>query len=182
MSELHWKNKYEELIEEALSSAQENYGRKTNEFKFEGIIFGGNTPRLIFKEPKKVLVQLTPSTIGSEKMGIFQLSHEAIHLLSPFVEPNTIMLEEGLACLYSIAFTAYKTGDKKYPIQGISAVPKYQKSLDLIKELLTIENDAIRKLRSIEPIIGKINSKTFYQAGLSADKNLISELTSKMEI
>ena len=55
----------------------------------------------------------------------------------------------------------------------------YIEACEKVKELISVDANAIKKLRNIEPSFYKMNSKTFIQAGVNVSEGLRNELISK---
>lgn len=160
------------------------FGGKTD-YEFDGIRYApDNSPETIISESAMMVlerafeVKLSPDAEIDETKGIFQLSHEIVHLLSPInyaSEGVMNFLEEGMAVYFSQMVTERDTGDLEI-IKTIDSKPDYRTALKLYKDLIETEPDAIIKLRQICPVIAHITKNTFIQAGLQTDPGLIDKL------
>src|SRR5882757_1950178 len=85
-----------------LTEAESLFGQRTTDYIYGGVEFNHIGPPCIwFPSNKFVVVQLTQSTALDLRQGIFQLSHEIVHVISPNGQPTTTNLEEGLATWFS---------------------------------------------------------------------------------
>ena len=162
-----------------LLTAETIFGERTKEYTFAGIEFNETGPRIWFPRPKFVVIQLTPDTAVDFKRGVFQLSHEVVHLISPFGQPTTNNLEEGLATYFSKIITDRHTGDINYAINSISS-SKYKHPFDLVTRLLGLNATAVIELRKVQPVIGQIVAEDFVKANLIVPDDLIKELVKPM--
>lgn len=179
---------YQELLPILLMEAEELFGKK-NKYHYAGLSYHNFPPKVILCEDQlqfgveafKVLLN-GKGAFQNRTDGIFQLSHEVVHLISPIEqdEGNEVnYLEEGMACYFSKVITERETDDKDFCDQAIHQFPKYQKALILYNELREIDEDAVRKLREVCPIIAKIKPIHFEEAGLDIPANLIENLLEK---
>lgn len=111
--------------------------------------------------------------------GIFQLSHEMVHLLSPVMQDEgneTNYLEEGMAVFFSKYITEKETGNIDFCDAAIAKNGKYQEAYQLYLSLHKIDQEAVKKLRSITPIISNIKMEDFQKCGLKIEEKLIQDL------
>lgn len=182
-------NIYKELIPKYLEEAEAMFGRKT-EYNFDTVRYApDNSPETIISESAMMAletafeVKLSPHAESDKNKGIFQLSHEVVHLLSPInyaIDGSMNFLEEGMAVYFSQVVTERETGDLDI-VKTIVSKPDYQTALDLYKELIKTEPNAVKKLRQLCPIIAHITKDTFRQAGLNTDPELIDKLLAEFK-
>lgn len=164
-----------------LVEAETLYGARTTDFVYMGIELNEiGPPKVWYPWNKYIVIQVSQSTSNDTKQAIFQIAHEVIHVLSPNGQPTTNNLEEGLATYFSKIVTDRDTGDHLYATNCIQPT-KYLKPFELVEKLLTIDPDAIKKLRKFQPIIGNITKQTFVDAGLKLENDIIDELIKPME-
>jgi hypothetical protein len=182
------RKEYEELLEIYLAKAEEIFGPKTA-YIFAGLEFHNGGPQMILSERLLIEefkqgfeIKLNSHTLHDRREGIFQLSHEVVHLLSP-VEQNegdeANILEEGMAVYFSKIITVSETDELVYCLEAINKRPNYKNAHNLYLKLSEIDPDAVKKLRAIEPVIANIQPEYFNQAGVPADPELIASLLSK---
>lgn len=83
-----------------------------------------------------------------------ELSHEAIHLLSPTGYPDVTYLEEGLVNHFSLEHTT-----QEHPDYVIGFPPeRHKEALELVSHVLKTDTDAIKKLRAREKLLVIITS------------------------
>lgn len=58
---------------------------------------------------------------------------------------------------------------------------KYFYPYQLVDKLLSNQPNAIRELRKVQPVIGKITKQDFVKAGLEVDESLIDELVKPID-
>jgi hypothetical protein len=85
------------------------FGESINDWIFTGIEINDRTPSLMYyPETKSVSISLSKKVTENDLQLIFQLSHEACHLLHPSMELKTLIqnpplvINEGLSTFYSI--------------------------------------------------------------------------------
>jgi hypothetical protein len=108
-----------------LELAEKLYGDRDHSYTILGIYFTTNAqPSHWFPGNRKdIIILLTKRCATDEREALFELSHEAIHLLSPTSGLNATNFEEGLATYFSIWYvnhalrqptTAAYIGSPKY--------------------------------------------------------------------
>lgn len=115
--------------------------------------------------PTSNTIQVTIRDYCQTDMGSahYQLSHEAIHTLSPVTKQDVTVLEEGVATLFSHEFLFKHTGI----YWGSSGDQRYDDAWTLVNSLNAIETNAI----SI--IFGKYQTLSYLTA-----QNIIDEIPS----
>ena len=180
---------YNDLVKVYLEKAEEIFGKKTD-YEFEGVTYRNGKPQVILSDTyfltgvKAYVVKLSGHANDDRKDGIFQLSHEAVHLLSPVeqdeAEGNEVnYLEEGMATWFSKKITEEETKDLEYCDLAIAKDEKYEKAYGLYLKLIAIDKDAVKKLREIQPVIARILPEDFEKKGLKVDKEVINALLEK---
>jgi hypothetical protein len=101
----------------------------------------------------------------------YQIAHECIHLLSPSGGNSALVLEEGLATAFSEDYVK-----REFNLTIGTGLASYTNAAKLVRELLSLEPNAIKMLRAFEPSFNKISMNTFIQAGLKAPQELICGL------
>ncbi|SDH29318.1 hypothetical protein [Mucilaginibacter gossypii] len=181
-------SEYTKLVPEILERVQSLYGKKAKKWEFNEICYEPDGPYLSYPESNtsaypiefKVNITLQSGAKSNYDEGIFQISHEVIHLLSPTGDNETNNLEEGLAVYFSKIYTEEKTNNLKIfhtptPFTG------YLYAYNMVSELLIGDKDAVLKVRTIKKKFDKIKKKHFKKAEVVADKNLIKGLLERFE-
>jgi tetratricopeptide (TPR) repeat protein len=176
--------KYPELLEQYLAEAEVIFGPKITYIM--GEIKYHNDGPMVYPSDEILMTQFEPGydvylksqALLDLKDGIFQLSHEVVHLLSPVPQDESPCnyLEEGMAVHFSKAITERDTGDVTYGDQSLALRPNYQQAYSLYQQLIALDPDAVKKLREKEAIIGDIKPEHFRDAGIDASDQLIAEL------
>jgi len=178
---------YQKLQLDYLTKAEEMFGPKT-EYKFYGVFYHGLGPRtILFERNKKgaafYMAQLCRKGAENLTDGIFQLSHEVVHLLSSIEidkEENQVnYLEEGMAVYFSKLITESETLDLEFCDVAIANRPEYLKAYQLYLEPIEVDVNAVKKLRDIQPIISNIKPEDFIAADLAVSKELVEALLTK---
>jgi hypothetical protein len=139
-----------------LAEAERLYGPRDATYRFAGVRFDPEGPRLRFSATwDEIWIELSPSTMIYQDQALHQLAHEVIHLLAPNRSPSTVMLEEGLAVHFSVyaptfISPTYRRDALKYFITTPEA-RNYLDALCVYNELVAIEPNAIVVLRQKEP-------------------------------
>jgi hypothetical protein len=180
---------YRKLQPDYLAKAEEMFGPKT-EYNFMGVFYHALGPRTVFFERDQkgamyFIVQLCRQGAENLTDGIFQLSHEVVHLLSPVAidkeEDQVNYLEEGMAVYFSKVITESETGDVDFCDAAIAKQTQYFKAYELYSGLIHIDNNAVIKLRRITPVIANIQPEDFAAANLNIPEQLINGLLTKFK-
>ena len=178
---------YEKLQYEYLAEAQEIFGPKTD-YGYVGLGYHKFAPRTLLYSKDSLSgknffkIELYRKAVDDRKDGIFQLSHEVVHIISPVeqVDGNEVnYLEEGMATCFSKIITERETNDYEFCAIMFAKSPKYLKAYTLYLALMEIDQNAVKKLRAITPVIAKIRPQDFIKAGLKIDEELIEALLAK---
>jgi hypothetical protein len=178
---------YETLQYEYLAEAEQLFGPKTD-YGYVGLEYHKFAPRtLLYSKNTETgrnffQVQLFHKAADDRKDGIFQLSHEVVHLISPVeqIEGYEVnYLEEGMATYFSKLITERETKDYDFCALAFGKSPQYLKAYMLYMSLVEADKDAVKKLREITPVIAQIRPDDFSKAGLKVDKELVDALLAK---
>ena len=109
-----------------------------------------------FYPPRKVRIYLTKLSKTARHMAAYELSHEAVHVLSPVRYGQTVtVLEEGLASYFSVIYV-----DRNYGVQFESTGdPHYDNAMHAVSKLMAKNEFVIKELRAREPVISRIDEK-----------------------
>lgn len=161
---------------ELLIKAEDMFGPMTSCWRFTGVLFSDCPPHLEYThENYSVQIVLSMRAIDDDFQRDFQLAHEICHLLYPSVEldsricPPTTILNEGISTYFSIVIVALDHGEEaaKMAIQSLNEYsPKYFNAFQLTASMLQVDKDSVKKLRAIQPMVNKINSEDFKNAGV----------------
>lgn len=130
-----------------LMHAEKMFGPRDKSYTILGIEFNDSGPRIWYpKNNRNIVIQLTPDSLNSEMIALYQLAHECIHLLSPSGDENALVLEEGTAVWFSWWYLSHVFGidGKDYTQDG-----HYKDAGLLVERMLNSWPDVICKLRSI---------------------------------
>jgi len=104
-----------------LHDLEGRFGPRDPSYTILGIEFKAGGPQLWFPGNRRhMVIQLGADCQDDDARALFQLSHEAVHLLNPRAQPAASVLEEGLATWYSQDYTRrvfgtpFAIGDHKY--------------------------------------------------------------------
>lgn len=169
-----------------IALAEGLFGVMTSPWTFCGVIFQDQVPHLFYHpESTEVRISLSYRALGDLAQRDFQLAHEVSHLLYPSAEPTqteppqAIVLNEGIATLFSVIVVAAFHGREMQ--QGVieslaNNSPKYFTAFQLVSELLSNDEEAIKKIRAIQPMLNKVNEADLRASGLMLAEDEIGEL------
>ena len=116
---------------------------------------------------RKIRIYLTSHAKTARYMAAYELSHEAVHVLSPlpYDEAPTI-LEEGLATYFS-----FRCVKKIYGVQfETTGYRHYDAAFRAVSSLLAKNEFVIKELRVHQPVISRIDEKLLVEvAGIDRD-------------
>ena len=122
-------------------------------------------------ERKHIVFQLISPADIDEVSANYQLAHEVIHSLSPKIGTEANVLEEGVATWFAKYYVK-----KNFNVLRGEGRESYKNAREKVEKLLVVDENAIKKLRAVEPCFKKMTVDTFERAGLFHDKELIGEL------
>jgi hypothetical protein len=181
------KEEYEELLPKYLAEAESVFGKKT---KYELVHIGYDgcgTPKMVMVSNEPIYgitfkVWLRNSALTDRKDGVFQLSHEVVHLISPVEQvdgKDANYLEEGMAVHLAKKITEREYKDFDYCNIALAKQPKYFRAYMQYMSLVDIDPDTVKKIRKHQKVIGKIQPEDFKKAGIKAPAELIGALLEK---
>ena len=151
------------------------YGERDKSYTLLGIEFQKDSPCNWYPgNCKHVIIQLSLSSQTNLPCALFELAHEAVHLLSPQGKQVANHLEEGLATFYSWHYMK-KTLNLDYSHHGTK---KYQTAALMVQKLLSLRADFFIEARKFEPIISKISASLIMQLCPEFDEDMAQILTS----
>lgn len=160
------------ILGDSLKMAEQRFGHRDYEYTILGVEFVDHTNPYIwyFDTGKHIIIRLTLSCINDFDQGVFQLTHEVIHCLSPDRNVKATYLEEGLATLFS---TEYSKGHGGL----INTTPEYVQAYSLVNQLLKLDNDIIKKLRRSQLKLSLITESDILKINSSIPLSLAHDLT-----
>lgn len=174
----------QQLTNKLIDDAESLYGKSLDDWRFSGIEINDRPPSLkYYPETGDVTISLSKKVINDNLQLIFQLTHEVCHLLHPSLEfpslyqNQTIVINEGLSTYFSIIKTQeyFKNGDDL--IQNLKTYStNYFDAYNLVKSLLDLDNDSIKKLREIKPRIDRLTIEDFKKANLDVAVDFMNNL------
>ena len=157
-----------------LRTAEDKYGPRDYSYTILGVEFNQEGhPRIWFPgNCKHVVIQITMNCINDINRAIYQVAHEVIHCLCPTGSNIVNVLEEGLAHLFSIEYTL-ANGNGVWT----SCDQKYTDASELVKQLLSFDEEIIKKLRLIQPTISSIDKELILETNPKVPEELADRLT-----
>ncbi len=130
-------------------------GRRNPAYRLLGLEFtSGQRPRTWYPDfgggPNSIIVQLTQTARHDQRLALFQLGHEAFHLVEP-IKPGSrgSFLEEGLASYFAVAYMNRigVSGGAEY-----IAETNYRRAYDLVVRLAKQHKDFHARLRQLRQL------------------------------
>lgn len=173
----------EGIAQHYIAIAEEMFGPRCAEWKYIGTEFNDMGPHLrYYPEERSVGISLSEKARNDEIQLHFQLSHEVCHLLYPTTcvetkkQEKPSILNEGVATYFSI-LAVEQFGVTTEVIKSLREYnPNYYDALALTCQLIEADNQAILKLRSIQPKLNKVEIQHFKMVGLDIPEELMSKL------
>ncbi|WP_219012582.1 hypothetical protein [Shewanella algae] len=128
------------ILQLAINEASAQYGMPTHTrtilpVKFRAV--GG--PDCTYPTSDTIQVTIRDYCQTDMESAHYQLSHEAVHTLSPVDKPDVTVLEEGVATLFSHEFLVKHTGT----YWDSSGDQRYDDACALVRRLIAVETNAI---------------------------------------
>jgi hypothetical protein len=155
-----------------LAEAERLFGRRDLSYTILGVEFGPETPQLWFpRNCKHVLIQLHRSALSDNVLALYQLAHECIHLLAPTGGRGAPVIEEGLATVFSEDWV-----EKSFGRRNMTTLDSYKNAAALVRSLLVVEPDAIKKLRERQPSFANFTPDDFAACCPTVHLTLVEQL------
>ncbi len=122
-----------------------------------------------FPARTNIVIQIVPAQ--DEKSACYQLAHEVVHTLAPQVGTPANVLEEGVAVWFARRYVK-----ENFNFNMDAGRPSYDDACKLVDRMLSRDEQAIRKLRSVEPVFKRMTIQTFSKAGVVCPSNDIETL------
>jgi len=166
-----------------LKIAQKLFGPKVEGWTFTGVEIKDKGPNLeYYPETGNITIVLSEKVIEDKIQLVFQLSHEAYHLLHPSrdFETNTLypttVFNEGLSTYFQVMMTSYQA-DEKFLLKDLKDnSPNYYNAFKLVENILNQDNLIVQKLRKQEPNIDRLLHDHFKKVKANTPKEIIEEL------
>ena len=183
------RQEYEELLEKYLAEAEKLFGRKTKYERRPLQYKEKDAPETQYYmgdvvNPDCAVVWLSDFALTDRNSGIFQLSHEVVHLLSPVeqADGNEVnYLEEGMAVYLSKRITERELNDYHFCNRAITTHQHYYDAYMRYMSLTDIDKSAVKKIRRVRKIIGSVQPDDFKKANLDVPERLIEALLGKFD-
>lgn len=154
-----------------IAEAENVFGHRDTSYKINPTIkYGDHSPRasgMVINGEKICIVHLSNGSKAGWPCFLFEMAHEAVHILNPRNDPASY-LEEGIAVWFSQIMC------KKYGFRPNAPTGKYRRALELIKSLPEEPPIVVSKIRELYP-----NLTDLTQEELLACYSSISALTAK---
>lgn len=148
---------------QVLTFYERDLGARDRTLGLLGIEFTtASRPRIWYPDfgggPRHIIVQLTAGARTDERRGLFELAHEAFHLMSP-ITPGTraSRLEEGLASWFALRYLG--SIGQTFSAAEITDAP-YRKAHDEIAALAEAHPDFLERLRQLRQATGSFSQLT----------------------
>ena len=158
---------------ELLYEAETKYGPRDKNYTLLGIEFGPGTNQIWYPGDRGyIAIQLAMNALDDLQFSIYQLAHECIHLLAPSGQSGALVIEEGLATVFS-EDVVYRL----FQVTGMTTgAPAYVSAAAQVRELLMVNPDAVKLLRNQEPSFNKLTQNHFTQLFPTIDLVLVDNL------
>lgn len=157
-----------------LRTTEDKYGPRDYSYTILGVEFNQDEhPRIWYPgNCKHIVIQISMNCINDINRAVFQVAHEAIHCLCPTGTKTANVLEEGLANLFSIEYTL-ANGNGVWT----SNDQRYTDASELVKQLLSFDQEIIKKLRLVQPTISAIDKDLILKTNPNVPDVLADRLT-----
>lgn len=157
-----------------LQEVENLYGERDKSWTFVGVEFEKSGPQNWFPgNCGNIAIQLNINALDNEVLAHYQLAHEVVHLLAPDGKSGAPNIEEGIATVYSEDFVW-----REHQQSNLTNMASYIEAAASVRELLAFDEDAIKKLRAVEPSFKLMSADTFQTANLVYPKDKVAYLLS----
>ncbi|BCV58069.1 hypothetical protein TUM17384_20140 [Shewanella algae] len=164
------------ILQLAIEEASKLYGKPIHSrtilpIKFR--TFGG--PDCTFPTYDTIQVTVRNYCQSNNNSAYYQISHEAIHTLSPTDKNNVTFLEEGVATRFSHDFLFKHTGTKWISSED----PLYDEAWELVNKLVAVEDNAISILFSKYRTLSDLTAQNIIDEIPAVSQDLADRLATK---
>jgi hypothetical protein len=132
---------------EMLIAAQNLFGPRNTSMLFLGFEFVPDHAQVRYVTEYSVVIQLSFRAMMNPLEAYFELAHECIHLLSPNPYKPALIIEEGMATVFSNNYMQEKMDVHVRP----TSQQGYDEAAALVTSLMEIDRYGIRKIREEHP-------------------------------
>ena len=144
---------------EMLLLAEEKFGPRDTSWTILGIDFVNDYSKSWTSgNCKQIIIQLQKAALLNRQYAYNELAHECIHLIAPTGKDDANVLEEGLAEYFAQWYTHYIFGEGWWMTDD-HVLPSYAAAHNLVKQLLSLDADIIKKFREVQPVISYITEE-----------------------
>jgi hypothetical protein len=172
------------IANEYIEIAQENFGPICSEWNYIGVEIKDMAPHLGYYPDEGNVVIFLSNKVRDDKVQLhFQLAHEVCHLLYPTMtlsgdfEKPTVM-NEGVSTYFSV-WAAGRYTSQEFLINNLQEHGlNYYLAMEKVHELMTDNQNHIKRLRQLEPKLNKLQKSHFKNTSIAISDTLVDELLS----
>jgi hypothetical protein len=166
-----WTYTLSQRLSAMLRELEARYGTRDQKWTPLGIEFGGLRPCLWYPgNCGHVSIKLSDSARNNPAQALYQLAHEAVHLLSPTGKRNALVIEEGLATNFSGEII------QRFGINFAEGHAEYVYSKNITQEFLRLHPDGVRLLRQHKPSFCDFTAEMIRETFLDVPIKLATDL------
>jgi hypothetical protein len=159
-----------------LNILETDFGERDLNYTLLGIEFCADGPRTWFYNDRQLSIRLTLSAMSHPQQAVFQLAHEAVHLLDPSTLGRASVFEEGIATMFQLQYvkTIYPSYD--------SFDRRYNGAADRARHALGMTRTFVRDLRGQGTKLSEISTDQFLAACPNLARSEADILCTKFEV
>ncbi|MEZ8747357.1 hypothetical protein AB4369_22015 [Vibrio sp. 10N.261.49.A5] len=165
----------DKILKYAVKEAEDKYGKSRSQRALLPVQFRNGNPDVTYPSNHHLLVTISENCRREVYRAYYQLSHEAIHTLSPVGITQVSWLEEGVAVNFSHSFMERHCG-VKWDSCGST---KYDLSWKYVRELLQLYPNAIRQIFNTFGSLSNLNPREVSKMFPRASSRLITKLCAR---
>ncbi|EOE4718962.1 hypothetical protein ACKBOX_004560, partial [Vibrio parahaemolyticus] len=166
------RSKVDKILDLAIREAEEQFGASRHSRKILPVKFTAGSPVADTSNPDSIEVFINIRCKTENYRAYYQLSHEAVHTLSPVSYEVVSWLEEGVATKFSHEFLARHCGIN----WDESGDDKYNLAWKKVTELLEFDPKAIQKIMDAFGCLSGIEPQEMCKLLPNVPERLIVEL------
>ncbi|MBN8035252.1 hypothetical protein [Vibrio vulnificus] len=165
----------DKILKYAVKEAEDKYGKSRSDRILLPVLFRDGNPDVTYPTNNHIQVTISNSCRSEVFRAYYQLSHEAVHTLSPVSIRQVSWLEEGTAVNFSHCFVKRHCGVK----WSSCGSPKYDLAWQHVKDLLNLYPDAIRLIFSNFGGLSNLNQPEVQKLFPRVPNHLIEKLCAR---
>ena len=166
---------FDDILNLALTELEVMFGKRNHSRITLPVEVNVKSPQVFYPNDQTIQVKITDSCTKERYRAYYQLSHEAVHMLSPVKLGYATVLEEGVAVWFSHNFMSKHTSN----IWSSSGDDKYDYAWKLVEQLLAESKSGLKDIRDRFGGFSPLTEASILEVIPSLDPKIARDLSKK---